>query len=201
MGGGRTWGDWGFQGTVPGPGGLGERRSLEKRRRVSGEGQGGGLSAGTQSRVTTPSQYQKPRDTRGGLAGGAATPWDPRPSRPAGARAHRAPAGRRRQRTPPSPATKRRWVLWPRPPEPQASTSRPRPLRPPPPERPLPAPTCPLGSEPRAGAPRRWPGARASPQESRPLGTPKRAPSAHAPQGRWPGGPIPWTNSASPALP
>lgn len=82
------------------------------------------------------------------MAGGAPKPWTRDPTRPAGARPHRAPAGRRRQRDPPSPATERRQFLWPPPLPPQASTWRPRPLRPPQPGLPFPAPTCTLGNEP-----------------------------------------------------
>lgn len=60
---------------------VGAKEERGEGRRVSGEGQGGGLSAGTRSRVPTPtSSLSGPRDPRGGLAGGAATPWDPGPS-------------------------------------------------------------------------------------------------------------------------
>lgn len=80
----------------------------------------------TQGRRRPQHRSSSPRRPREGPAG-ARPRRGTRPLPPAGPRPHRAPAGRRRQRGPPSPATQPQRVLWPRPLQAQASTSRPRP--------------------------------------------------------------------------
>lgn len=150
--------DVGCQGSVPGWGALGKEGRGVKRR-IPGEGQGGGLSAGTQSLGTPPSQQQQPLGPRGEARPRHGTGDPPRP---AGTRPHRAPAGWRgsgalflRDRAAAGPLASAAAVT--------ASTLRPRPLRPAQHELRIPAPTCPLGGEP---APARRPtggGERASP--------------------------------------
>lgn len=188
--------DLGCQGSVPGWGVLGKGGGRGEKRRIPGEGQGSGLSAGTQSLGTPllPAAATPGTAGRGAPAPGTGDPPDPlvpvlTGHRPGGDGSgalllpDRAAAG---------PLASAAAVT--------ASTLRPRPLRPAPHELRVPAPTCPLGGEPRARAPSRgWWGARVTPSRGwggRPRRMPRRAPGEPAQQS-----PSGHKNSASPGLP
>lgn len=145
--------DLGCQGSAPGWGVLGEEGRGEKRR-IPGEGQGGGLGAGTQS-LGTPLLPAAAAATPGAAGRGAPAPGTGDPPDPllpvlTGHRPGGDGSGAVLLRDRAAAVT--------------ASTLRPRPLRPAQHELRVPAPTCPLGGEPRARAPSRgWWGARGTP--------------------------------------